>query len=788
MLRFIRASAALVLLCVHSPIVRAQAVVTTGFEDFAPGDVNGQQGWGHLPNSPTGGTIVPTPAGAPAGFGAQSLAVILRNAANLGVANNLFSATIDPPAGENGSTLGGIAVPDPRTTFRASFWYRTPSVPIISTHATALGRFAELDASSKGVAPGEAANRYAVVRLANTTNTPAGLVRVDMTWFVTSATGMTRTVATLNWGTWYRFEYVIQLVDGMDGANANDRFTLTISDVNGAQLGTACGSTWEAGYKTGGFGGGPTARAINGFDFWAVTQPNNIVVGHLDQFTMTAEDPAPLTVSPSAGAMNVCGGATTTLNANASGGVGAIAYTWRNAANAIVGSGPAVNVGAGTYSIAVTDALCATATNSITITSNCATPAVTWNAPAPIVYGTPLSATQLNATANVAGTFTYTPPAGTILGAGTHALSTDFAPADSASYNPVNGTTVQLTVEQRTTSIYVETVAPSPSRAGAPVTVSFVLNNTFGTPGGTITVTDGVDSCNAAATAHGCTLTLTTPGLRSLTATYSGDANHRGSTSAARLQRVEDDAATARVEGSTTICPGGSASVRVRFTGTAPWTIRWSDGVTETTGASLHTRRVTPAESTTYRLTSFRDAAGPGDDSGFARITVNVVPPPSIVRDGTTLRAGSGYESYQWFRDGAAAGSGPELRIDPQVGATYTVTGSREGCTSAQSAPFLVTPPAPPVAQGAVIPVVGNTPGANGSHFRTTLQLANATGEPMTGALTFTSELPAFAYALAPYETRYFDDVLPAAFNGLTSANVIPGRGPLPIVLAHVFN
>ena len=38
-----------------------------------------------------------------------------------------------------------------------------------------------------------------------------------------------------------------------------------------------------------------------------------------------------------------------------------------------------------------------------------ATPVVTWATPADIVYGTALSTTQLNATANVAGSFSYTP-------------------------------------------------------------------------------------------------------------------------------------------------------------------------------------------------------------------------------------------------------------------------------------------------------------------------------------------------------------------------------------------
>src|SRR5205814_727377 len=57
-----------------------------------------------------------------------------------------------------------------------------------------------------------------------------------------------------------------------------------------------------------------------------------------------------------------------------------------------------------------------------------ATPALTWNTPAPIVYGTSLGNTQLNAAATfqgqtLAGTFAYTPPAGTVLGVGAQTLS-----------------------------------------------------------------------------------------------------------------------------------------------------------------------------------------------------------------------------------------------------------------------------------------------------------------------------------------------------------------------------
>ena len=60
---------------------------------------------------------------------------------------------------------------------------------------------------------------------------------------------------------------------------------------------------------------------------------------------------------------------------------------------------------------------------------------ITWNQPAPIDAPTPLSSVQLDATANVAGTFVYSPAAGTVLAPGTQTLSVTFTPSDSATYN-----------------------------------------------------------------------------------------------------------------------------------------------------------------------------------------------------------------------------------------------------------------------------------------------------------------------------------------------------------------
>ena len=61
-------------------------------------------------------------------------------------------------------------------------------------------------------------------------------------------------------------------------------------------------------------------------------------------------------------------------------------------------------------------------------------PTITWSNPADITYGTPLSETQLNASASVPGFFVYTPASGTVLNEGTHTLRVDFTPSDATNY------------------------------------------------------------------------------------------------------------------------------------------------------------------------------------------------------------------------------------------------------------------------------------------------------------------------------------------------------------------
>jgi hypothetical protein len=98
-------------------------------------------------------------------------------------------------------------------------------------------------------------------------------------------------------------------------------------------------------------------------------------------------------------------------------------------------SGSTFAIGTTTVACWARDAHGNTAAASFTITVLKMTPLITWNVPADITYGTALSGAELNATANVTGSFVYTPPAGTVLNAGAgQTLSGVFTPADGATY------------------------------------------------------------------------------------------------------------------------------------------------------------------------------------------------------------------------------------------------------------------------------------------------------------------------------------------------------------------
>jgi hypothetical protein len=105
---------------------------------------------------------------------------------------------------------------------------------------------------------------------------------------------------------------------------------------------------------------------------------------------------------------------------------------------------------AGSYTVVATlnnDNYQGTATGTLVIGK--ATPMITWANPADITYGTPLGASQLDASSTTGGSFVYTPAAGTILNAGSgQTLSATFIPTDASDYTSVIGIKRTINVAQ----------------------------------------------------------------------------------------------------------------------------------------------------------------------------------------------------------------------------------------------------------------------------------------------------------------------------------------------------
>jgi hypothetical protein len=115
-------------------------------------------------------------------------------------------------------------------------------------------------------------------------------------------------------------------------------------------------------------------------------------------------------------------------------------------------------------------------------------PTITWATPAAITNPTPLSATQLNATASVPGTFVYTPAPGTALAAGRQTLSVTFTPTDTVDYSPAEAM-VTLTVNPASPVTYTLTTSTKSVEGSVCLWLRLVSTNYAGTVSFLTTVT-----------------------------------------------------------------------------------------------------------------------------------------------------------------------------------------------------------------------------------------------------------------------------------------------------------
>lgn len=178
-----------------------------------------------------------------------------------------------------------------------------------------------------------------------------------------------------------------------------------------------------------------------------------------------------------------------------------------------------------------------TATSTVEINVLKATPVITW-VPADYTFGTPLGAAQLNATADVPGTFVYDPPAGTILPAGQQTLSAHFTPTDTTNYNEVD-ITVSLN-GAKATPVFSNLSAPVIIISTASTTISGKLSFGSFIPTGSVDITLNGVTQSAAIQADGTfssafTTTTLVPPSYPIAFSYAGDANFNPATGSSTL-------------------------------------------------------------------------------------------------------------------------------------------------------------------------------------------------------------------------------------------------------------
>lgn len=117
------------------------------------------------------------------------------------------------------------------------------------------------------------------------------------------------------------------------------------------------------------------------------------------------------------------------------------------------------------------------------------TPQLNWPSESAILFGSALSSQQLNATASIPGTFTYSPAAGTVLQAGAgQLLSVTFTPSDSDDYTTVT-TTNPITVNASNNTNVALVSTAFLNRSGTTLNVQVTVANTGSMTAGEVVLT-----------------------------------------------------------------------------------------------------------------------------------------------------------------------------------------------------------------------------------------------------------------------------------------------------------
>lgn len=255
--------------------------------------------------------------------------------------------------------------------------------------------------------------------------------------------------------------------------------------------------------------------------------------------------------------------------------------------------------------------------------------------------------------------------------------------AGDANFNGSTSAGVSHQVNKANTTTTITADTPDPSDVGQVVTVQYnvtVNAPSAGTPAGNVTVSDGVDSCTATVAAGQCTISLTTSGARTLTATYAGDANFNTSTSAGEAHTVNAPTQAPQITTQPTdqtVCAGSNTSFTAAASGSPTPTVQWQastdngatwDDLSGETNTTLTVATAAVDNGKQYRAVFTNNGGNATTDA--ATLTVNSAPAITTQPSSQTVNAG------QAVSFSAAASGSPAPAVQWQVstdnGATWS--------------------------------------------------------------------------------------------------------------------
>jgi hypothetical protein len=209
--------------------------------------------------------------------------------------------------------------------------------------------------------------------------------------------------------------------------------------------------------------------------------------------------------------------------------------------------------------------------------------------------------------------------------------------AGDSNFNGSTSATAAHQVDKANTTTTITSDAPDPSVVGQSVTVNYTVGVNApgtGTPTGNVTVSDGTVSCTGTVSGGSCSITFTSAGAKTLTATYAGDSNFNGSTSASEAHTVNKANTTTTITGDTPDPSVVGQSVTVTYTvsvnapgaGTPTGDVTVSDGTASCTGtvaAGMCSITFASAGAKTLTATYAGDSNFNGSASAGASHTVN---------------------------------------------------------------------------------------------------------------------------------------------------------------------